>query len=237
MKSYSSLRNLLIFALFSFFLFTVPLLSQVSPSILNWEKDIRALERLDSLETDPSNAILFAGSSSIRLWDSIQSDMAPWPVIQRGYGGAKLSDFEYYARRILYPHQPRAIALFIANDITGSEYDKTPAEVAALFKSILGIIREKFPETPVFWIQITPTPSRWKSWDQIREANRLIGEECTKDKACWLIQTEKNFLGPDGTPRKELFVGDQLHLSREGYKLWASIIKETLEDRLKKKIN
>jgi lysophospholipase L1-like esterase len=233
MKSIHNRRNLLIIFLLALFLLPFTLNSQVSPSILNWENDIRALEQLDSTETDPANAILFTGSSSIRLWDSIQSDMSPWPVIRRGYGGARLSDYEYYARRILYPHQPRAIAIFIANDITGSTSDKTPAEVAALFKNLLDIIREKFPETPVFWIQITPTPSRWKSWDQIRAANLLIGEECKKDKACWLIRTDTYFLGPDGTPRKELFVGDQLHLSREGYKLWASIIKETLEMKLK----
>jgi lysophospholipase L1-like esterase len=233
MKTFRNRRNLLIIFLLAFFLLPLTLNSQVSPSILNWEKDIRTLEKLDSLETDPANAILFAGSSSIRLWDSIQSDMAPWPVIRRGYGGARLSDFEYYAKRILYPHQPRAIAIFIANDITGSANDKSPAEVAALFKNLLDIIREKFPQSPVFWIQVTPTPSRWNSWQKIQEANRLIGEECQKDKACWIIRTDKYFLGPDGTPRKELFVGDQLHLSREGYRLWAAIIKETLAMKLK----
>ena len=57
--------------------------------------------------------------------------MAPYPVIQRGYGGARLSDFAVYADRIISPHPCRAIVLFVANDITGSKSDKSPREVAS----------------------------------------------------------------------------------------------------------
>jgi hypothetical protein len=233
MRSGHQGRNLLILCFLFPFVFHVPLLSQVPSSILAWEKDIRDLELRDSLETDPPGAILFAGSSSIRLWDSIQSDMAPWPVIRRGYGGAKMSDFTYYEKRILYPHKPRAIVLFIANDITGSPGDLTPAQAAEAFSKILAIIRGKFPDTPVFWIQVTPTPSRWASWETVKEAQRLIGEVCSRDKACTLIPTERIFLGPDGMPRREFFREDMLHLNRDGYRAWATAIKVSLQDKLK----
>ena len=98
-----------------------------------------------------------AGSSSIRLWETLQEDMAPYPVIQRGYGGARLSDFAVYAERILHPHENSGIVLFIANDIAGTENDKTPREVLGLFKNVVKTIRKKFPDTAVFWIGITPT--------------------------------------------------------------------------------
>jgi len=32
-------------------------------------------------------------------------------------------------------------------------------------------------------------------------------------------------LGDDGTPKKELSVGDGLHLNARGYELWTSILK------------
>jgi hypothetical protein len=44
---------------------------------------------------------MVTGSSSVRMWDSIHTDMAPYQVMQRGYGGAKLSDFIYYADIII----------------------------------------------------------------------------------------------------------------------------------------
>ena len=64
-----------------------------------WEKDIAAFEKLDRENRDPENAILFTGSSSIRLWETMAEDMKPWPTIRRGYGGAKFHDLAIYAER------------------------------------------------------------------------------------------------------------------------------------------
>jgi hypothetical protein len=194
-----------------------------------WEKDISAFEHLDSAETYPSNSVLFAGSSSIRLWSSLAADMKPYPVIQRGYGGARLSDFSFFTARIIYPHPCRAIVLFVANDITGSEADKTPEEVRDLFVRVLDTIREKFPDTPVFWIAITPTGSRWKVWPQIEKANMLIEKVCNQEKNTYFITTKNYFLNSSGLPKDELFSPDRLHLNEKGYEVWAGIIKTELE--------
>jgi hypothetical protein len=35
-------------------------------------------------------------------------------------------------------------------------------------------------------------------------------------------------LGPDGRPRAELLVGDGLHLNKDGYALWTSIVRPHL---------
>ena len=86
---------------------------------------MQKFEALDQRENYPDNSVIFAGSSSIRLWETLEEDMAPYPVIQRGYGGARLSDFAVYAERILYHHKNSGIVLFIANDIAGTENDKT----------------------------------------------------------------------------------------------------------------
>jgi hypothetical protein len=194
-----------------------------------WEKDIRRFEQLDSIEKYPANSVLFAGSSSIRLWSTLAKDMAPYPVIQRGYGGAKLSDFSAFTGRIIYPHPCRAIVLFVANDITGSEADKSPEEVRDLFLDVLNTIREKFPDTPVFWIAITPTTLRWKAWPQIEKANILIEKECKKHGNTYFINTKKEFLNSSGLPKDELFREDHLHLNDQGYVVWTSVIRKELE--------
>jgi hypothetical protein len=219
-------RMLIIWLLYGFICF--PSIAQF-PETNVWEKDIRKFEHLDSVETYPANSVLFAGSSSIRLWSSLAGDMAPYPVIQRGYGGARLSDFSVFADRIIYPHSCRAIVLFVANDITGSEADKTPEEVCDLFLNVLKTIREKFPDTPVFWIAITPTGLRWKAWPQIEKANLLIQEACKKEGHLYFISTRKEFLDSSGLPREELFRPDRLHLNEEGYRVWTVIIKKELD--------
>jgi lysophospholipase L1-like esterase len=156
--------------------------------------------------------------------------LKPYPVIQRGYGGAKLNDFAFYADRIIYPHPCRAIVLFIANDITGSAADKSPEEVRDLFRNVMATIRKKFPDTPVFWIAITPTGLRWKAWPEIEKANMLIQKECNEGKNMHFISTEKFFLNSSGLPKNELFGEDRLHLNEKGYEVWTGIIRKELQN-------
>ncbi len=205
---------------------------QHDKNVLSWEKDIQAFEKLDAEQTDPQNAILFTGSSSIRLWDNIHEDMKPYAVIQRGYGGANFSDFAVYSKRIIYPHTPQAVVIFIANDITGGEQDKTPKEVLSLYQYVVKGIRKKLPNEPVFFIQITPTNSRWKVWDKATGANNLIKAYSESDPNLHYIETAYAFLGSDGKPKSELFREDQLHLNLEGYKIWSGIILENLNKAL-----
>jgi lysophospholipase L1-like esterase len=202
--------------------------------VKSWENDIQKFEQLDKSEKYPDDAILFAGSSSIRLWTSLDKDMVPYHIIQRGYGGAKLSDFAVYAGRILDPHPCKAIVLFVANDITGSDNDKKPAEVASLFRNILKTIRKTHPATPVFWIAITPTGSRWKVWPEIQKANTLIKDICGKEKNTYFIETAFGFLDDKGLPKDELFRDDKLHLTEKGYAVWTGIIRSNLDKKLGK---
>jgi hypothetical protein len=199
------------------------------PEVLSWENDIQKFEQLDKSEKYPDDAILFAGSSSIRLWETLGRDMAPYNVIQRGFGGSKLSDLVVYADRIFTPHPCKAIVIFVANDITGSEKDKTPKEVASLFGNVLKTIRESHPVTPVFWIEITPTQSRWKVWPVIQQGNALIKDMCSKSKNTYFISTSSAFLDDKGVPKPELFREDGLHLNEKGYVVWTELIKKALE--------
>lgn len=198
------------------------------PEVKSWETEIEKFEKLDKAETYPENAILFAGSSSIRLWEGLAADMEPYPVIQRGYGGAKLSDLDVYADRIVRPHPCSAIVIFVANDISQTDNDKSPEEVASLYSYLIKTIRKSHPVTPIFWIAVTPTPSRWKVWPEIKKANSLIEKKCDPDKNTYFIKTDFAFLNEEGLPVAKYFRNDNLHLSEDGYKVWKEIIKSEL---------
>lgn len=193
--------------------------------VTKWEPDIQKFETLDKTENYPDDAVMFAGSSSIRLWSALATDMAPYGVIQRGYGGAKLSDFAVYADRIFSPHECSALVFFVANDITGSENDKSPEEVRKLFSIIYKTFRRDHPGVPVFYIAVTPSRLRWKAWQEINKGNSLISEWCGKHRNTYFIRTDTAFLNGAGEPREELFGSDKLHLNDNGYKVWTRIIK------------
>jgi hypothetical protein len=201
---------------------------QSLPEVKSWEKDIQKFEQLDKTETYPDDAVLFAGSSSIRLWSTLGKDMAPYRVIQRGFGGSKMSDLAVYANRIIGPHPCSAVVLFVANDITGSDKDKSPEEVAALFRNVLKTIRTTHPSTPVFFVAITPTSLRWKVWPEIQKTNTMIKKICDNQKNTYFIRTDFAFLNNDGKPDDKLFRDDKLHLNEKGYAIWTAIIKREL---------
>jgi hypothetical protein len=197
-----------------------------------WANDIAALEARDASETHPGDAILFVGSSSIRRWETIAADMAPYHSIQRGYGGAKWSDVVIFTKRLVAPHPCRAIVFFVANDISGGKDDRTPEEVAALFANVLQTVRESHPQIPVFYIAVTPTGKRLAVWPAIREGNELVRAFCAATDNCHFIGTESLFLDTQGKPRIEFFVEDKLHLNGNGYNLWSSAIKSQLDSVL-----
>jgi len=217
-----------ILSLFFFFSCSSPQ-EKYRESAQEYEGAIQRFEQLDLSESYQSDAILFVGSSSIRLWDTIAEDMAPYPVIQRGFGGSRLSDVAWYVRRIIYPHRFRALVLFVANDISGGDSDRTPEEVSGLFEDVVDIVREKYPTTPIFWIAVTPTESRWAAWPQIRSAGELIRQVCSERENLYFIDTSQYYLRPDGRPNPTYFREDKLHLNRDGYRLWSRIIKKHLD--------
>lgn len=197
-----------------------------------WDKDVRALEALDRTEQDPEDAVLLIGSSSIRLWDTAAEDLAPYPIIRRGYGGAKFTDEAVFARRLIEPHRFRAMVLFVANDVTGGANDTPPAKIEQLVRHIVAVARQREPEAQLFIVEVTPTRSRFGAWDKIRKVNEVLREIALTEDNTHFVPTAEYYLDAAGQPREELFRDDQLHQNREGYVLWGKLIRRRLDDFL-----
>ncbi len=94
-----------------------------------WESAIRTFEESDRRDPPAPGGIVFTGSSSIRLWKSLEEDMAPLPVLNRGFGGAHLAHVNTYASRIVFLHRPSAVVLYAGDNDLGMLSDKTPEVV------------------------------------------------------------------------------------------------------------
>ena len=197
-----------------------------------WNAEIEKLEILDKTESDPNDAILFIGSSSIRLWNNIAEDMAPYATISRGYGGAKYSDLAVFAKRLITPHRYRAIVVFVGNDVSGSSDDRSPEEVASLARYVSDVSLEHQPEAPVFLIEVTPTPTRYKHWPKIVDVNAALREITLTKPGTHFIATADQYLDDQKRPQAELFREDRLHQNEAGYAQWTSLIKRHLKDVL-----
>ena len=98
--------------------------------------EILRFAELDRDSCSSACPVLFVGSSSIRMWTSLQADMAPLPVLNRGFGGSRISDVNLYFDRIPTPPPPRAIVFYAGeNDLDAGEL---PDAVAAHFRRVPG---------------------------------------------------------------------------------------------------
>jgi len=203
-----------------------PIRGDENPQFARWEQAIAALERQDQDQPPPKNAIVFVGSSTIRLWD-LKKSFPDLQVINRGFGGSQIADSAHFAPRLVTKHAPRLVVLYAGdNDIAQG---KTPEQVAADFRSFVRAVYKDLPKTNVLFISVKPSVRRWNLWDKIQKANALIQADCKRDERLIYVDITKPMLGNDGQPRKDLFVAVGLHFNARGYESWAILLKPYLK--------
>ncbi|QDV33416.1 hypothetical protein ElP_12870 [Tautonia plasticadhaerens] len=191
------------------------------PDPMRFSDEIRAFEEADESSPPAPGQVLFVGSSSIRRWD-LSGSFTRLDALNRGFGGSQLSDVLHFADRVIGPYRPRAIVLYAGdNDIKGG---KTAERVREDVLRLARRIRELAPDALVHFLAIKPSPSRAEFWPEMRRANALIEQASRSDDRLNYVDVATPMLGPDGEMRPELYVEDRLHLSGEGYDLWADVL-------------
>jgi lysophospholipase L1-like esterase len=208
-------------------LFSLPVGAQPKDAPFErWEKDIRAIEQRDREKLPPKDAVLFAGSSSIRLWDVAKS-FPGLAVVNRGFGGSQIADSTHFADRLIQKHKPRVVVFYAGdNDIAAG---RSPEQVLADFKAFVAKVREGLPQTKIIFISVKPSLARWKQFETQQKANALVEAYCKGDERLLFVDVAKPMLGADGKPRPELYAKDGLHMTEAGYKIWADLLKPHLK--------
>lgn len=193
---------------------------------LPFEKEIKAFEASDQEQPPPKDAVLFIGSSTIRIWKSLPTDFPELTVINRGFGGSQIADSTRYADRIAIPYHPSRIVMYAGdNDLAAG---KTPERVLEDFQDFVKKIRSALPDVPITFISIKPSIARWKLVDRIRKANSLIQHFAEGEKNIDFVDIFPAMLGSDGKPRPDLFRPDGLHMSAKGYAILIAALKPRL---------
>jgi len=199
---------------------------------LVWEDDIASLEASSAGLYPPGTPVVFVGSSSIRLWSSLHMDMQPIPLVQHGFGGAKLNDVVHYADRLVTNVGPRAVVIFAGTNDIDPRAHKSPEVLLASYQAFVERVTRNNPELPIFFIHITPSPLRWSVWPIAQQANALIAQYSAQHNNLHTIDTAPLLLGANGEPDKKNYRADGLHLSKQGYALWTQVIRDRLWDHL-----
>ena len=188
-----------------------------------YEQEVRDQEsRL--IESPPRKGlVVFYGSSSMRMWESLEADFPGLGVLNMAFGGSTLEACAWFFERLVVPCDPRAIVCYAGDNDLGD--GRSPEEVLASFGRLLEKVDEHFPGRPFTMLSIKPSPVRWHLAEQIKRTNEAIGRRLSTRERGYFIDVFAAMLADDGRPDRSLFLEDGLHVSPKGYLVWKGLLE------------
>ncbi len=211
------------------FFLLMPNLADAQNKPAFWD-DIQAFKKQDSASFPGTNKILFVGSSSFTKWTDVQDYFPSYPIINRGFGGSTLVDQVRYVKDVVFPYRPKQIIIYCGENDLASSDTVSARMVYNRFRQLFTLIRNKFPNVPILYISMKPSPSRQLLMPKMIEGNALIQKFLKTQKLTRFIDVYKEMIDDEGKPRPDLFLDDNLHMNKTGYAIW----KKAIEPYLKK---
>lgn len=193
-----------------------------------FSNEIEYFIKWDKKNSYPENAILFVGSSSIRMWNTAMS-FPKLQVINRGFGGSKISDVNHYYQQIVMKYKPSKIVFYAGdNDIASG---KTADQILKDFQLFAEKVKRDLAKTEIFYLPIKPSLSRWQLWSKMASANEKIKQFIKNESNLFYIETTSAMLDETLEPNSDLLCKDGLHLNERGYQIWSKILLPFIENK------
>ena len=191
-----------------------------------WSNEIKRLRRRVEKLENQEQLIAIYGSSSIRLWVNMQRDMAPLNVINLGFGGSTYAWCIHYFDEIFSGLVPDKVVLYAGeNDLNEG---KTPEQVLSDCQVLVKLLQEKYLDLDLAFISLKPSVEREKMIPKIIETNLLLSKYVIGELKAQFINVFDQMVTAENRSRPELYLSDGLHLNKEGYAIWSTVIKEAL---------
>lgn len=191
----------------------------------NFQKDMIRFAKDDSVNSRIKFDVIFTGSSSFTQWKSLVADMAPVPVLNRGFGGSRILDLVYFSKNYLYKLQPKLIFVYVENDITLP----SSSQIKLLFRYLEQVYHSNVPKTKIIFCGLKKSISRKTHWTKVDEVNTYLKSSMSQRKYCDYLEMNTALLNKSGLPSGEFFLPDSLHLNANGYLKWNEIVKPRLQ--------
>ena len=190
--------------------------------MLWYEEEVKRLEtEIAGLDHEPG--LVFYGSSSIKLWETLEEDFKEYVPLNMGFGGSTLAACCWFFERVFANLHPGSVIAYAGDNDLGD--GRTPEEVFLFFNELIHLVQHRFGDIPLGFISIKPSVTRWDIVDKIRQTNRMIEEwiKKTGGNLCY-INIYDSMTDKTGYPKREFMEPDGLHINEKGYRLWKEII-------------
>jgi lysophospholipase L1-like esterase len=189
----------------------------------------------ESKENPPN--VVFLGDSITDLWrtdgEAIWNEhFAPLNAANFGIDGDRTQHVLWRIQNGAFDGlKPKVLVLMIGTNNTPKDRN-TPPEVIEGVTAVVKAVREKLPATKILLLGIFPRGQKGEPVrDQLKQINKAIAR-LEDGHLVKFLDIGPKLLEPDGT-LSEKIMPDLLHLSEEGYRIWANTLRDTLVGMLK----
>jgi lysophospholipase L1-like esterase len=184
------------------------------------------VEKYQNLEWE-KGGIVFTGSSSIRLWKTLEQDFPKANIINTGFGGSQTHHLINHLDKLVLNFEPQKIFIYEGdNDINAG---KPVRQILEEFYEIMEKVSAVLPEAQFYFISAKPSPSRWDKKGQYELFNEQLKKFAMNHPNANYIDIWGPMLTKDGKPKPELFIEDNLHMNAKGYAIWKKAVKPYLD--------
>nr|WP_010664911.1 PAF-AH subunit gamma [Marinilabilia salmonicolor] len=139
-----------------------------------------------------------------------------------------MSDLIYYFEDIVRPYNPCQIVVYEGdNDIASGMSPEAYLQDVITFTRMVEIF---LPGTELAFVSTKPSPAREEWTDEYQEANTLVREFCMSKPHLKYIDVSQLMVDKNQNIKKELFLGDMLHMKPSGYQLWKAVVRPYLSE-------
>ena len=188
----------------------------------------RFKEQVDELVNQEYNfstnkkLVVFAGSSSIRMWKDVADYFPDFNVINNGFGGSHFSDLLYFYNQLILKPAPEILFVYEGdNDIASN---KKPGKILKEAKQLAAKIQHDLPETHVVYISPKPSIARVHLKNTYIKFNSKLEKYCKKHDNIEFADVWYPMLDNKGNVFKDVFLEDGLHMNKKGYDIWGKVI-------------
>ena len=197
---------------------------------------IASHERFVKIAQEGTAQLVFLGDSITAGWNGKKE------IWDKAFGAYKPANFgiggdrtQHVLWRITHGEldgiKPKAVVLMIGTNNSGSD----PAEgIAKGVTAIVETIRAKQPQAKILLLAVFPRgekPSPNPGREKLAKVNEIIAK-LHDGQNIHFLDIGAKFLQPDGSLTKEI-MPDFLHLSAQGYQIWADAISPKLAELMK----
>ena len=195
---------------------------------LEFDQEVKSLRKRLLHKRKEKDIIAFYGSSTLRLWDSLQADLETEKATNFAFGGSTYAWCLHYFDQIFKGIYPSSFVVYGGdNDLANG---RTPDEIIRVVGLLINKIKQHVPTAPIAIISIKPSPSRAHLQSSIIEVNSKLKSLVEADDQLHWIETHTYMLNEQGKAQTELFIEDMLHLNEKGYECWSEAVKSQLKE-------